>query len=501
MQNNAPTFDMSLRELLQMSEVDDIRITGICEHTAEVKEGFAFCAVSDNAKVVAQHTLAAAESGAVVALVRADVQLPELDIPIVSVSGLERRRGLLARRFYQDPTRKITCIGITGTNGKTSIAYHLADMLEKLGLSAGYIGTLGCGQLSDLQDFGMTTPNAMAMQRIIAALVEADIEYVGIEVSSHALDQGRVDEVAIDSAIFSNLTRDHLDYHGDMATYKGAKERLFLQQELKHAIINIADDFGRELVAKLQLYKPAVQVHTYAQGVDSANWSWHWQDAKSGLVEWTGPTGTFSVCMSTVADYVVDNITAAMVALVANGVEVSDIVPVLAQLDAVPGRMQPIVDGNADAEQLKPQVFVDYAHTPDALQKILQALSKYCKGRMICIVGCGGDRDKGKRAQMAAVAEKYSTIVWLTSDNPRSEEPRSIIADMEKGMVGDSYNVEVDRREAIFQAIAMAQGQDTLLVAGKGHETYQEVCGEKLPFDDCLIAQQALQQWSNGVSV
>ncbi len=306
--------------------------------------------------------------------------------------------------------------------------------------------------------------------------------------SSHALAQDRARDVHFDYAVFTNLTRDHLDYHGSFAAYGAAKSKLFTDWELQAAVINVADPFGQSLVERIQF--PVV---TYGEGGD---WSWQSEPHGIGLqVSWTTPDGVFVAHLESMADYAVANITAAMATLVATGVSTQAVFEQVSQLRGVPGRLERV-----GASPTHPKVVVDYAHTPDALAKVLASLRPFCEGQLMCVVGCGGDRDSGKRPLMGAVAATGADVVWLTSDNPRSEEPGQIIAQMRAGAVGENPGLAtkiiecVDRAAAIRAALTAATPKDVVLIAGKGHENYQEIAGKKYPFDDRLVVTQILEE-------
>lgn len=475
---------MNLQTLLKSPTAPAFELAGLAEHSAEVAADFGFIGVAADAAVLEAHCRAAVDAGARAVLCDAAAQAPDLgEIPVVPVEALAANRGALAAEFYADPSAALTCIGVTGTNGKTSVAYHLADLATQLGQATGYSGTLGWGNLQQLELGNMTTANAVALQRQLAHMRDQGLMAVALEVSSHALAQQRADAVHFDFAVFTNLTRDHLDYHGTFSAYGEAKKRLFTDWPLQAAVINVEDEFGARLVERC-----VMPVITYGRGGD---WSWQAQAEGAGLrIEWATPHGSFEAWLPLFADYAIANVTAAMATLVAAGHQPDDVFACLPGMRAVPGRMEVMT---SSAEQ--PTVVVDYAHTPDALAKALHALAGFCSGRLICVIGCGGDRDKGKRPQMAAAAVAAADCVWLTSDNPRSEDPQHIIDDMRAGVPADSraeLHECVDRSAAIAGAVGSAGPGDVVLVAGKGHEDYQEISGRRLPFDDRRVAAEVL---------
>lgn len=484
---------MNLQTLLADNTLPALELQGLAEHTAEIAPGFAFICVAANAATLLQHCEAAVTGGAVALLCDAQA-IPAQKLfglaPVIPVQDLRSERGALAARFYADPSATQLCVGITGTNGKTSVAYHLADISTRLGKPMGYSGTLGWGTLDELHIADMTTGNAVALQRHLACMRDAGMSRVALEVSSHALDQDRAAAVHFDYAIFTNLSRDHLDYHGSVEAYAAAKQKLFTRWPLKMAVINVDDEFGVRLASDC-----ASPVVTYGKAGD---WSWQTDllvEQGDGLaVTWQTPCGDYQAQLPVVADFAIANITAAMATLVAMGHSADEVFASLSDLRWVPGRLEVVA-----APAQGPTVVVDYAHTPDALTKVLAALRPFCRGQLICVIGCGGDRDTGKRPLMGAAAAHGSDQVWLTSDNPRSESAADIIAAMQAGIAAaDNIAVHIceDRKEAIRYALAAAKRADVVLVAGKGHEDYQEIDGQRLPFDDRLVVQQTLQERS-----
>ncbi len=478
---------MNLQVLLDDPSLPGIELTGLSEHSAEVQQRFGFIGVAANDADLLTHCMSAVSQGAAAVLVDAgQFCLPEnLNVPVVQVPGLAARRGELAAKFYADPSANLACVGVTGTNGKTSVAYHIADLSTRLGVPMGYCGTLGWGALDALQDGEMTTANAVALQRQLAAMYQHGMRSVALEVSSHALDQNRARAVHFDYAVFTNLSRDHLDYHGTTEAYAAAKTKLFVEWPLAASIINIDDAFGLELARH-----SSGQTITYGTGGD---WQWRSEVAAGGLnVRWQTPQGEFQQRLNVVADFAVANITAAMATLVSMGHDVEQVMVQLPHLQGVPGRME-VLGGQRNA----PLVVVDYAHTPDAVAKVLSALRTYCRGQLICVIGCGGDRDKGKRPQMGQCAAHAADLTWFTADNPRSEAATDIIDDMQAGLSAaarSKVRVCADRAQAIRAAIAAAGSEDVVLVAGKGHEDYQEIGRQRVPFDDRRVVAQVLEE-------
>jgi UDP-N-acetylmuramoyl-L-alanyl-D-glutamate--2,6-diaminopimelate ligase len=418
----------------------------------------------------------------------------------LAVPNLREQSGEIAALVYGQPAQKLWMLGITGTNGKTSCSHWLGQTFTALGKKTALIGTLGNGFQTGLQPTLNTTPDAPRSHALLAEFVAQGAEAVAMEVSSHALEQGRVNGMKFDVALFTNLSRDHLDYHGDMASYAAAKRRLFDFPQLKFAVLNMNDAFGAEWAQQLQ--DSAVEVVGYGMS-----------DAALRLAERLGVRMVFGgdVAMSAagcqvqihsswgggvlhsplIGRFNVANLLGVLAVLLVSEVSLSDALGALAKCRAVAGRMQTL--GGAG----KPSVVVDYAHTPDALEKVLQTLREVTAhegGKLRCVFGCGGDRDRGKRPLMGAAASKFADVCIVTSDNPRSENPHDIIAAIVSGMSAQAEIVE-DRAAAIAHAIASAQANDTVLLAGKGHEEYQEIHGVKTPFSDVTTAQAALSAW------
>ena len=481
---------MKIAELLDTSTLKDLDISGLAEHSGMVKPGYGFLAVSDKLWDREKHIDQAVERGATVVLVDDSITVPPTaSVPWVRVRNLSTRRGELAAKFYGDPSRTLNCVGVTGTNGKTSIAFHVADMTQLMGSTSAYIGTLGWGSLGQLQDLGMTTPNAVMIQNSLARMRAGGTDTVAMEVSSHALAQKRTDSVHFSSVVFSNLTREHLDYHGNMQAYGEAKARLFCREPVKLAVINSDDEFGRSLVSRCR----AAEIISYGRQGDI---QWDAAPATNGMrVRFTTPWGRIEGIVPVYADFALANIAAALGVMLGAGHHINALSKIINLLRPVPGRLQmlPRVPG-------RPRVIIDYAHTPDALEKVLAAVRPHCRGRLMCVVGCGGERDKGKRPIIASAAANGADRIWLTSDNPRGEDPAQILDDMIAGLqlnpASCELHVVIDRREAMQAALDSARPDDVVIIAGKGHEGTQEIKGELLEFNDATIASQLLAEVS-----
>jgi UDP-N-acetylmuramoyl-L-alanyl-D-glutamate--2,6-diaminopimelate ligase len=416
---------------------------------------------------------------------------------VAAVPALSREAGRIAARFFGTPSSALSVTGITGTNGKTTSAWLLAQALGQAGRRCGYIGTLGVGLPSAVAPGEYTTADAVAVQRQLASLREAGADCVAMEVSSHALDQARVDAVGFRVAAFTNLTRDHLDYHGTMAAYGAAKARLFDWPTLQARVFNVDDAFGATLAAGAAPGRRIVVARS-AEGRAAAARLAHAGAlplcaesvrATAGGLEFrvAGAFGAAAARVALVGEFNVDNALLVLGCLLALDLPLDAAVAALAHCSAPSGRMEAI--GRAG----RPLAIVDYAHTPDALAKALRAARAHCEGRLHVVFGCGGERDAGKRPQMAAIAAGLADVIVVTDDNPRGESPQRIVADIVAGLpAGVRATVIHDREQAIRSALAGAVAGDVVLVAGKGHEDYQVVGDQRRPFSDQQVARAAL---------
>lgn len=411
--------------------------------------------------------------------------LAKTGVPLVRWPGLKGHISAIAADFYDYPARSLEVVGVTGTNGKTTCTSLIAQLQTLLGLASATIGTLGYGVAGEeLSDTGMTTPDAISLQRILKDCLTGGASHVAMEVSSHSLDQHRVEAANISIGVFTNLSRDHLDYHGDEVSYAAAKARLFSLPSVTTAVINSDDAWGRKLLASLS---PEVKALSYGFGDEVDIRATDVSLRPSGVFcRITSPWGTGDVESPLFGEFNLHNVLAAIGVLCAQGAALDRILALVPRLKPVKGRMEllPVTFG--------PYMVVDYAHTPDALEKSLQALRHHCSGELWCVFGCGGDRDKGKRPLMARVAETNADHLVLTSDNPRTENPDDIIAGVMAGLTKpETAIVDADREQAISRAIGSAKENDLILIAGKGHEQYQLIAGNKLPFSDQEVALAA----------
>lgn len=411
----------------------------------------------------------------------------ERKVPVIAVEGLSKRAGEIADRFYSSPSSRLFVAGITGTNGKTSCSQFVAQVLQQDEI-CGVIGTLGTGLYGKLQHSGYTTPDVISNHRQLAQMLDQGASSVVMEVSSHALDQGRVDGIHFACAVFTNLSHEHLDYHGDMESYAAVKRKLFETAGLATAVINSDDDYGRDLLTAID---PSVRVISYGLQSEYSPMllAYDIQMGPTGMqfaVE--SPFGNGTVTTTLLGRFNVSNLLAALGVLLSKGLEFNKAIARLSNVSTVSGRMERLGGGEL------PLVVIDYAHTPDALQHVLEALREHAQGMLWCVFGCGGDRDKQKRPLMGHVAEQYADRIYITDDNPRHEDPLDIIEQIQAGMKhADKAYVERDRRKAIETAIQGAARNDVILIAGKGHENYQQIGDQKRPFSDLAEAQLQLK--------
>lgn len=415
---------------------------------------------------------------------------------LAALPQLKALTGLVADAYYEQPSQSLDVLAVTGTNGKTSTAWWLAQALGSpvLQRRCALVGTLGVGVLPQLEGTGMTTPDPVLLQARFKAFADAGVDFCAIEASSIGLAERRLDGTRIRTAIFTNFTQDHLDYHGSMDAYWAAKRALFDWDRLQAAVINIDDPQGAWLARDLSA--TSLEVWTCSrQG--AARLQARQQPGQEGLsFELIEGADSLRLDTALIGDYNVDNLLGVIAALRSVGIPLAQAVQACRHLSAVPGRMQRVVAPHAQAHDA-PLALVDYAHTPDAVTQALKALQPLARqrgGQIWCVLGCGGDRDPGKRPLMAAAAQALADHVVLTSDNPRSESPEAILAQMVAGLAAPSQAQAVtDRAQAIALAVAQARPQDVVLVAGKGHEAYQEVQGVRQPFSDVQQLQLALQ--------
>ena len=477
---------------LQTLDSLGVPLTGATLDSRTVKPGDLFLACqgtrSDGRHFISQ----AIEGGASAVLWEADNFAWDADwkVPHLGVRDLALHAGPIASHVYGHPSRDMWMMGVTGTNGKTSCSHWIAQSMAHLGRKTAVIGTLGNGFPGELSAATHTTPDAVTLQAQLADFRAQGARAIAMEVSSHGLDQGRINGVKFDVALFTNLSRDHLDYHGDMAAYGAAKARLFRWPGLKGAVINIDDAFGKSLAESLDGQLPGVLRYGLGGGDIAA----HRLDLSTRGLKLeirTSRWGAANLECPVIGAFNAVNLLGALGVLLSSQVTLQDSATALANVRPVAGRMQLVREEGA------PLVVVDYAHTPDALQKVLETLAglKQSGSRLHCVFGCGGDRDAGKRPIMGGIDTRLADRCVITSDNPRGEDPRAIIEAIASGAQGQ-YRIEPDRAAAIHDAIAHAAAADVILIAGKGHENYQEIAGNRFPFDDVSVARAELGEYA-----
>lgn len=478
---------MNTAKLLQGMTADkDIaccEVSGLTLDSRAVQQGFAFVALQGETTHGLQYAKAAIANGASVILFastdRNKYQLPA-SVPCISINNLPAKLGILADRFHQSPSSKMALIGVTGTNGKTSCCHFIAQCMPH----SATVGTLGYSIGDNLQKTANTTPDALSLQEILAGFVASGKRTVVVEASSHGLQQGRLNSVRWTGVVFTNLSRDHLDYHRSMENYLQAKLRLFQSDGLGFAVVNCDQKASGEFIK--QLDEPS-KCWTYsAQGRPA--------DVTASQITCTRDGTAFTlrhnedtiyVVTKIIGDFNVDNILAVATVLLASGYTLQQVADKIAALQPIRGRMEKF------GREGQPQVLVDYAHTPDALDKLLASVKKYCNGLVRLVFGCGGDRDRGKRQQMGKIASLGADVITLTNDNPRFEDPRAIIADISRG-ISTACTTTLDRSTAIIDSIKAAAPADCVVVAGKGHETTQDIQGVRHLFSDQQVVQLGL---------
>ncbi len=488
---------MQLKTLLSATPVAmmvgtaDREITSLCYDSRRAQKNTLFIALKGE-KADGNHFIdSAIERGAVAVVTETE----PLQRRATSVVVPDARRALadLAAAFYGNPSLGLKVAGITGTNGKTTTAFLIKHLCEAVLMRCGLIGTVRYEIGERVLPALRTTPESLDLQDLLFQIQSAGSRAAVMEVSSHALKQERTRNTEFDVAIFTNLTQDHLDFHGTMDAYFEAKLKLFtslLEQPHKKgkAVINLDDRWGHKLVAKLQQISDELPILTYGMGVRAdfraANVK---MDLSGTRYELEAHGRKYLVRLPLIGGFNVYNSLAALAGAAAMGVDLRAAIKALADAPSVPGRLQPV------PVKRQFRVFVDYAHTDDALSNVLKSLRDLQPRRLIVVFGCGGNRDRAKRPLMAAAVERYADHAIITSDNPRKEEPEAIVEEVKRGFRGNGYEVVIDRREAIYRAISLAQPRDIVLIAGKGHESFQEFADHTIPFDDLAIARLAVE--------
>ena len=466
----------------------DCAVAGIQCRSAAVRPGDLFAACRGRRRHGLDGLSEALGKGAAAVIYEPDPDQakPQADIPCVAVPDLSRTLSTIAGRFYRDPSAQLPVIGITGTDGKTSTSHLIAQILGALEQSCGVVGTLGAGRLTALHATGHTTPDAVQLQAELFDMVQRGDTVAVLEVSSHALDQYRCDAVRFETAVFTTLGHDHLDYHRTPERYAAAKRRLFTELRPERAVINIDDSFGHKLVEQME---SEVRVYTCAMDLPAESTARVTGLTAEGLAfEWTVGSETHAVQVPDLyGRFNVMNLLLSATAVQARGVPMAKVAAAMESLSPVPGRLERVARAPSP-------VFIDYAHTPDALEAALRALREHFGGDIHCVFGCGGDRDRGKRPRMGEVAQRLAARVTLTDDNPRGETPGRIVEDILRGIPKSaSVVVRHDRAAAIRRAVREAAPGEVVLIAGKGHESEQVAAGRTRPFSDHAAVRAALE--------
>lgn len=504
----------SLRALLEgivrlpenMTKITLPLILGLSTDSRQIQQGDLFIACKGAQADGRDYIENAIDRGAVAVLAEGDHGFSESPVLIIQVPKLSAYIGFIAARFYGDPSRHLRVVGFTGTNGKTSCTQFMAQALSTLHQSCGIVGTLGVGFLNNLKTTGLTTPDAVVLQRQLASLRDQGAEVVAMEASSHGLFQGRTQGVLFDTAVFTNLTTDHLDYHKTMEDYVLAKKQLFLQPGLKSAVFNIDDPYGRELAEE---FRDKLTVYGFTAAPNSLPPLWEeLSKAEGGRINMVSaqniiltaegfqidvvtPWGSGQLITALLGRFNISNLLAILSVLGIMGIPLEDALKSLATVKTVSGRMEAFGGGK------QPLVVIDYAHTPDALEKALLTLKDYCHRKLWCVFGCGGNRDSTKRKLMGQIAEQHSDQLIITDDNPRFEDAEQITNEIIAGLLCPwAVEIEHDRGAAIAHAIQAAVPGDVVLIAGKGHEDYQLIGHDRLPFNDAeqVCLQLSLKQ-------
>jgi len=487
---------MNLTELLDgiieisLKQEGEIEVKGITLDSRKVRNGYVFIAVNGFVQHGLKHIQQAVDNGAGVVIYEPQGSeryvLNQLTICQLAVKGLTLKLGCLADRFYQSPSKNMDVIGITGTNGKTTCSQFLIQVIP----DSGVIGTLGWGEKGTLNKIENTTPDVLTIHGLLAEFVSNNKKTTVMEISSHGLQQGRIDTVRFKAAVFTNLSRDHLDYHGSMDDYLQAKLLLFKQSCLQYVVVNADDIKSKQFLAvtdkkvKHWAFSGSGKTIAAVENVVAEEIEYS-LNGISGYLCWRKERAWIQ--SEIVGNFNLENILAVTTVLLAEGYALKDAAERINKLLPITGRMERF--GGAKM----PYVFVDFAHTPDALEKVLQTLKQFCRQKFWLVFGCGGNRDKGKRAVMGTIAANYADQIILTTDNPRFEDPQQIISDIAAGCSNREIDIIENRELAIKTAIKRAKKDDCIVIAGKGHEAYQEIKGIKTPFSDQEIVKKALQ--------
>jgi len=476
--------------LIGIVDAPTIKYNNICDDSRNVKKGTVFFALKGLSSDGCDFIESAINSGACAVVYEPPYDLSNIEtsIPIIAVEDLKLEIANIVSRHYESSINEMSIIGVTGTNGKTTVSWLIHQGFKKIGYKSGYIGTLGYG-LENLNLNELTTPSCMKLHKILSEFQNSGVEYVVMEISSHAIDQRRIEGINFNSVIFTNLSRDHIDYHGNMENYGETKAKLFLERQSKIKIININDSFGRSLIERVDEEVISTSIEPVNIDKDKFISVTKYETNGSGFdIDLKSSWGTFKTHVPLLGTFNIENVIQTIALFLSLGFSLSKIQTIIEGMKAPSGRMESV---DVDNNHLLPRVLVDFSHTPDALKLSLQSIRDHYDGKIWCVFGCGGDRDRGKRKMMGNIAERYADYVIVTSDNPRNENPQKIISDILEGISSEVETI-VSREEAINFAIMKANKNEIILIAGKGHESYQKIGEETLKFSDHKISKRSL---------
>lgn len=476
--------------LIGIVDAPTIKYNNICDDSRNVKKGTVFFALKGLSSDGCDFIESAINSGACAVVYEPPYDLSNIEtsIPIIAVEDLKLEIANIVSRHYESSINEMSIIGVTGTNGKTTVSWLIHQGFKKIGYKSGYIGTLGYG-LENLNLNELTTPSCMKLHKILSEFQNSGVEYVVMEISSHAIDQRRIEGINFNSVIFTNLSRDHIDYHGNMENYGETKAKLFLERQSKIKIININDSFGRSLIERVDEEVISTSIEPINIDKDKFISVTKYETNGSGFdIDLKSSWGTFKTHVPLLGTFNIENVIQTIALFLSLGFSLSKIQTIIEGMKAPSGRMESV---DVDNNHLLPKVLVDFSHTPDALKLSLQSIRDHYDGKIWCVFGCGGDRDRGKRKMMGNIAERYADYVIVTSDNPRNENPQKIISDILEGISSEVETI-VSREEAINFAIMKANKNEIILIAGKGHESYQKIGEETLEFSDHKISKRSL---------
>ena len=489
----------NLKDLLYgIKDAPPIKYNNICDDSRYVNKGTVFFAIKGLSSDGCDFIESAINSGACAVIYEPPYDLSNIEtsIPIIAVDDLKLEIANIVSRHYESSINEMSIIGVTGTNGKTTVSWLIHQGFKKIGYKSGYIGTLGYG-LENLNLNELTTPSCMKLHKILSEFQNSGVEYVVMEISSHAIDQKRIEGINFNTVIFTNLSRDHIDYHGNMENYGETKAKLFLERQSKIKIININDSFGRSLIERVDEEVISTSIEPINIDKDKFISVTKYETNGSGFdIDLKSSWGTFKTHVPLLGTFNIENVIQTIALFLSHGFSMSKIQTIIEGMKAPSGRMESV---DIDNNHLLPKVLVDFSHTPDALKLSLQSIRDHYDGKIWCVFGCGGDRDRGKRKMMGNIAERYADYVIVTSDNPRNENPEKIISDILEG-ISSKVETIVSREEAINFAIMKANKNEIILIAGKGHESYQKIGEETLEFSDHKISKKSLIRRSRDIT-